>query len=159
MSGIATGRLTEERKNWRKDHPPGFYARPKKNADDSCNLFYWEVGICGKEGTDWENGLFKVTMIFSENYPSKPPLCKFTPPIFHPNVFTNGEICLSILKEQDGWSPAISLKQIALSIQDLLTHPNPKSPAQCAANDLYLNNRSAYDKKIKEQTKKFINVD
>jgi hypothetical protein len=31
MSGIATGRLAEERKAWRKDHPFGFIARPTKN--------------------------------------------------------------------------------------------------------------------------------
>jgi ubiquitin-conjugating enzyme E2 I len=50
MSGIAVGRLTEERKNWRKDHPPGFYARPGKKADNSTNVMSWETGIPGKEG-------------------------------------------------------------------------------------------------------------
>jgi ubiquitin-conjugating enzyme E2 I len=40
MSGIALGRLQEERKNWRKDHPAGFYARPAKNDDDSTNMMY-----------------------------------------------------------------------------------------------------------------------
>ncbi len=40
MSGIAIARLTEERKNWRKDHPAGFYARPAKKADNSTNLMY-----------------------------------------------------------------------------------------------------------------------
>ena len=49
MSGIAIGRLTEERKNWRKDHPPGFYARPMKKDDDSTNLMVWEAGIPGKD--------------------------------------------------------------------------------------------------------------
>lgn len=37
----------------------------------------WEAGIPGKEGTDWEGGVFKVTMEFSEDYPSKPPKCTF----------------------------------------------------------------------------------
>lgn len=50
MSGIAQGRLNEERKNWRKDHPAGFYARPKKNADNSNNVMFWETGIPGREG-------------------------------------------------------------------------------------------------------------
>ena len=40
MSAIAEKRLAEERKNWRKDHPPGFYARPRKNSDNSLNLMY-----------------------------------------------------------------------------------------------------------------------
>jgi ubiquitin-conjugating enzyme E2 I len=38
MSGIALGRLAEERKSWRKDHPFGFIAKPTKNPDDSLNL-------------------------------------------------------------------------------------------------------------------------
>lgn len=50
MSSIATGRLTEERKNWRKDHPPGFYARPAKKSDGTLNIMQWETGIPGKEG-------------------------------------------------------------------------------------------------------------
>lgn len=50
MSAIALARLAEERKNWRKDHPPGFYAKPSKNPDNSVNLMIWETGIPGKEG-------------------------------------------------------------------------------------------------------------
>ena len=44
MSGIAVGRLTEERKNWRKDHPAGFIAKPKTNSDGSTNFMLWEAG-------------------------------------------------------------------------------------------------------------------
>lgn len=33
LSGIARARLAEERKSWRKDHPAGFYARPRRNED------------------------------------------------------------------------------------------------------------------------------
>lgn len=75
-SGIARGRLVEERKAWRRDHPFGFYARPTSKGDGSSDIMKWEAGIPGKEGTDWENGVFKVSMEFSEDYPSKPPKCK-----------------------------------------------------------------------------------
>lgn len=71
MSGIAVGRLTEERKNWRKDHPAGFHARPVKKEDNSTNIMTWEIGIPGKHGTDWEGGLFNVLMEFPDEYPSK----------------------------------------------------------------------------------------
>jgi ubiquitin-conjugating enzyme E2 I len=67
MSGICRTRLTEERKQWRKDHPfvrvaaistttdahvarQGFYAKPAKAVDGSQNLMEWEVGIPGKAG-------------------------------------------------------------------------------------------------------------
>eukprot|EP00158_Paraphelidium_tribonemae_P002516 Partr_v1_DN25435_c0_g1_i2_m53531 putative ubiquitin-conjugating enzyme len=49
MSGIAKIRLAEERKQWRKDHPHGFYARPRKSADGSMNLMVWDCGIPGKK--------------------------------------------------------------------------------------------------------------
>jgi ubiquitin-conjugating enzyme E2 I len=90
MSGIAIGRLTEERKNWRKDHPPGFYARPMKNPDGSTDIMKWEAGIPGPAGTDWENGVYKLVFTFPDEYPSKPPHAKFVPPLFHPNVYPSG---------------------------------------------------------------------
>jgi ubiquitin-conjugating enzyme E2 I len=82
MSGIAQGRLKEERKNWRRDHPFGFWARPISKPDGSMDLMTWETGIPGKEATDWAGGVYKVKMEFSEEYPSKPPKCKFVPPLF-----------------------------------------------------------------------------
>lgn len=76
--GIARGRLMEERKAWRKDHPVGFWARPVAGTDGgSSNIFTWEAGVPGKAGTDWEGGVYKVRMEFSEEYPSRPPKCKF----------------------------------------------------------------------------------
>jgi ubiquitin-conjugating enzyme E2 I len=61
---------------------------------------------------------------FPAEYPQKPPLCSFAPPIYHPNVFDDGEICLSIINEEKGWKPSITIKQIVLGIQQLLIEPN-----------------------------------
>mmetsp|Transcript_57046 Transcript_57046/g.134711 ORF Transcript_57046/g.134711 Transcript_57046/m.134711 type:complete len:99 (-) Transcript_57046:282-578(-) len=77
MAGIARSRLTEERKSWRKDHPVGFYARLAANTDGSQNMMKWECGIPGKDSTNWAGGLFKLTLEFTEDYPHKPPKCKF----------------------------------------------------------------------------------
>ena len=49
MSGISQARLSEERKNWRKDHPFGFIAKPMKNGDGSMNLMLWEYAIPGRD--------------------------------------------------------------------------------------------------------------
>ncbi|KAI9555201.1 hypothetical protein GHT06_017716 [Daphnia sinensis] len=126
MSGIAIARLSEERKGWRKDHPFGFVARPTKNPDGTLNLMNWECAIPGKKSTPWENGLYKLRMIFKDDYPSSPPKCKFEPPLFHPNVYPSGTVCLSLLDEEKDWRPAITIKQILLGIQDLLNDPNIK---------------------------------
>ncbi|KAI9316698.1 SUMO-conjugating enzyme ubc9 [Dichotomocladium elegans] len=150
-NGIARTRLLEERKQWRKDHPHGFWARPGKNQDGSLDLMQWTCGIPGKEGTPWEQGIYKITMSFPEDYPSKPPKCKFTPPLFHPNVYPSGTVCLSILNEDEGWKPAITLKQILLGIQDLLNDPNPESPAQQDAYMLFRKDKTEYERRVREQ--------
>ena len=49
--------------------------------------------------TDWEGGFFPLAIHFSEDYPSKPPKCKFPQGFFHPNVYPSGTVCLSILNE------------------------------------------------------------
>ncbi|KAI1370160.1 ubiquitin carrier protein [Hypoxylon crocopeplum] len=142
-------RLGEERKQWRKDHPFGFWARPLKTPQGALDLKVWECGIPGKEKTIWEGGLFKLTMIFPDEYPTKPPKCKFTPPLFHPNVYPSGTVCLSILNEDEGWKPAITVKQIALGIQDLLDNPNPESPAQAEAYNLFKRDKAEYEKRVR----------
>lgn len=103
-----------------------------KNADGTMNLMLWEYGIPGKKGTPWEGGLYKGQIIFKDDFPTTPPkvifyflphvdLCvcqvKFVPPLFHPNVYPSGTVCLSILDEEKDWRPAITVKQILLGIQ------------------------------------------
>ncbi len=94
-------------------------------------------------------------MEFSEEYPSKPPKCKFVPPLFHPNVYPSGTICLSILNEEEGWRPAITVKQMLLGIQDLLDSPNVNSPAQSEAYNLCVQNKTEYKRRVKLEAAKY----
>ncbi|KAJ4461783.1 putative SUMO-conjugating enzyme UBC9-B [Paratrimastix pyriformis] len=149
MSGIARARLAEERKSWRKDHPVGFIAAPEQ-TDSGLNLFKWKCGIPGKEGTSWEGGFYRLTIQFSEDFPSKPPKCQFQPPLFHPNVYPTGTVCLSILNEEQDWRPSLTIKQILLGIQDLLNNPNLHDPAQQDAFNLCKSDRAAYEARIRE---------
>ncbi|KAK1013394.1 SUMO conjugating enzyme Hus5 [Friedmanniomyces endolithicus] len=66
MATLCTTRLTEERKNWRKDHPFGFVARPVKTAQGALDLKKWDCAIPGKDRTIWEGGLFKLEMHFPD---------------------------------------------------------------------------------------------
>ncbi|KAH9617300.1 hypothetical protein KSS87_019075 [Heliosperma pusillum] len=136
--GIARGRLAEERKSWRRNHPHGFVAKPETLQDGSVNLLMWNCIIPGKAGTDWEGGFYPLTMHFSEEYPSKPPKCKFPQGFFHPNIYPSGTVCLSILNEDCDWRPAITVKQILVGIQDLLDQPNPQDPAQTEGYHLFI---------------------
>ncbi|KAJ1833436.1 SUMO conjugating enzyme Hus5 [Coemansia sp. RSA 2711] len=151
MSGISLNRLMEERKQWRKDHPFGFYARPQKTANGELDMMRWECGIPGKESTPWEKGIYKCVLLFTDDYPAAPPKCQFTPPLFHPNVFPSGTVCLSILNVDKDWKPSITIKQILLGVQSLLTEPNNSDPAQTEAYQLYRKDIPAYERKIREQ--------
>jgi ubiquitin-conjugating enzyme E2 I len=70
--------LSEERKALRKDRPFGFYAKPTVNADNSINLFRWECGVPGPLGTDWEGGVYKLTMVFTDEVLFAKTDCGFT---------------------------------------------------------------------------------
>lgn len=58
--------LTFIRKQWRRDHPFGFFAKPQRNAQGVLDLKRWECGVPGKEKTLWEGGLFKLDVIFPD---------------------------------------------------------------------------------------------
>ena len=96
----------------------------------------------------------RVRWSAQEDYPSKPPKCKFVPPLFHPNVYPSGTICLSILNEEEGWRPAITIKQMLLGIQDLLDTPNPNSPAQSEAYQMFVQDKASYAKRVRQEAAK-----
>lgn len=95
--------------------------------------------------------MYRLSMEFSEDYPAKPPKCKFIPPLFHPNVYPSGTVCLSILAEDEDWRPAITIKQVLLGIQDMLNNPNPNSPAQREAYDIFVKDKEEYKKRVRQQ--------
>ena len=37
---------------------------------------------------------------------------KFEPPIFHPNIYPSGTVCLSLLDDEKDWAPQITIKQV-----------------------------------------------
>jgi len=103
--------------------------------------------------TPWAGGLYKLMIEFSEDYPNKPPKCKFNPVLFHPNIYPSGTVCLSILNEDADWKPSLSVKQILLGIQELLGNPNVGSPAQAEPYLMYKDHRDQYIEKVKAQAK------
>ncbi|KAG8215403.1 hypothetical protein J3R82DRAFT_9010 [Butyriboletus roseoflavus] len=97
--------------------------------------------------TPFEDGTFKLLLTFDESYPNKPPTVKFLSRMFHPNVYANGELCLDIL--QNRWSPTYDVAAILTSIQSLLHDPNPNSPANAEAAQLYRENMKEYVRRVK----------
>lgn len=42
-------------------------------------------------------GFFRARLSFPHEYPLMPPKMKFETPIFHPNIYESGDVCISIL--------------------------------------------------------------
>jgi ubiquitin-protein ligase len=101
--------------------------------------------------SDWSGGVYTLSMTFPEDYPNKPPKCQFVPPLFHPNIYPSGTVCLSILSEDKDWKASLTVKQILIGIQDLLTDPNINDPAQEEPFKLYRSNREEYRKRVRAQ--------
>lgn len=139
-----------------QDHPYGFVAKPITKPDGSVDLLHWKCMIPGKAGTIWDKGLYPVSLIFTESYPSKPPECKFPPGFFHPNVYPSGMVCLSIVNADKGWKPAITVKQILLGIQEMLPNPNNADPAQEEAYRVLLRDKAGYERRVKAQVQKYV---
>ncbi|KAK9806083.1 hypothetical protein WJX72_000472 [[Myrmecia] bisecta] len=154
-SGVARGRLAQERKSWRKDHPFGFVARPESAADGSVNFMKWTCLIPGKEGTMWEGGMYPLTLRFSNDYPSSAPECHFPPGFFHPNIYPSGKVCLSIVNNEHGWRPSITVKQILMGIQELLTTPNNDDPAQELGYTIFKKDKRDYERRVRLQAQKY----
>ncbi|XLS63366.1 hypothetical protein HN51_017594 [Arachis hypogaea] len=116
---------------------------PKTKPDGPVNLMCWKCFIPGKEETDWEGGDYSITLQFCENYPIRPPICKFPKGFCHPHVFSSGE----------GRKPSITMTQILLGIQDLLNQSNTADAAHFKPNQLFVKDPAEYKRRVQLQAK------
>ncbi|CAI9274496.1 unnamed protein product [Lactuca saligna] len=117
------------------------------------DMFHWQATIMGPPDSPYAGGVFLVTIHFPPDYPFKPPKVAFRTKVFHPNINSNGSICLDILKEQ--WSPALTISKVLLSICSLLTDPNPDDPLVPEIAHMYKTDRSKYETTARSWTQKY----
>lgn len=98
---------------------------------EETNARYFKVTIDGPKESPYEGGKFHLELFLPEEYPMSAPKVRLLTKIYHPNIDKLGRICLDILKEK--WSPALQIRTVLLSIQALLSKPNPEDPL---ANDV-----------------------
>ncbi|CAK8687783.1 ubiquitin-conjugating enzyme E2-17 kDa isoform X2 [Clavelina lepadiformis] len=117
------------------------------------DLFHWRANITGPDDTPYMGGVFFLDVHFPTDYPFKPPKLAFTTKIYHPNINSNGSICLDILRSQ--WSPALTISKVLLSISALLGDPNPDDPLVPDIARQYKTDRSKYNQMAREWTRKY----
>jgi len=106
-----------------------------KNPIDNLYVWFDEsditkmlIMIIGPENTPYENGYFILSCTITPEFPWKPPIIKYLSTNgsirFHPFLYENGKVCLSILGTWSGpqWTSAITLKSLFISIQSILNN-------------------------------------
>jgi ubiquitin-protein ligase len=84
----------------------------------------------------YAGGQFRLKIVLGDSFPSNPPKAFFLTKIFHPNVASNGAICVNTLKKD--WKPTYGIEHVLTVIKCLLIHPNPASALNEEAGKLLL---------------------
>jgi len=133
---------------------------------DDSNLYDWEILIMGPDGTFYEGGLFKARLVFPSDFPNMPPTMTITSEMWHPNVYEDGKVCISILHPpgedamnaqetaDERWRPILGVEQILISVISMLSDPNDESPANLDAAVQWRNDRTAFKKKVRQIVRK-----
>jgi len=99
----------------------------------------------GPEDSLYEGGYFKTQLRFPTDYPNSPPEMRFVCPMWHPNIYEDGKVCISILHApgndamsgetaEERWRPILSVEAILLSVISMMNDPNINSPANIDAS-------------------------
>ena len=106
--------------------------------------------------------VFLKQNLFPFDFPNKPPTMRFISPMWHPNIFSNGCVCISILhppgrdetnaqeRDDEKWRPIISVEAILLSVQNMLSDPNENSPANIDAARQWKSDKKAFRKRVRQ---------
>ncbi|KAL6068658.1 ubiquitin conjugating enzyme Ubc7/UbcP3 [Balamuthia mandrillaris] len=132
------------------------------------NFLEWEALIMGPPGTPYEGGVFTARLVFPKDYPLNPPKMTFASEMWHPNIYTNGEVCISILhagddpthyeKSEERWSPVQSVEKILISVMSMLSEPNDESPANLDAAKMWRDDRESFNEKVAATVRKSLGL-
>ena len=124
------------------------YVTPIINPEDPLDI---QCDIEGPKATPYENGIFRVKLIISNDFPTQAPKGIFITKIFHPNISEKGEICVNTLKKD--WNPSQwNLYNLFEVIKCLLIVPFPQSALNEEAGKLFMENYDEYFKIAKMYT-------
>ncbi|GAA5943056.1 uncharacterized protein JCM15063_006287 [Sporobolomyces koalae] len=159
----ASLQLTRQLQQLRKHPVEGFSA----GLVDDDNVFEWEITIFGPTDTLYEGGFYRALLTFPQDFPLRPPKMKFLTEMWHPNIYKNGEVCISILHEpgqdqygyedaNERWLPVHGVESILISVISLLSQevPDCNSPANVDAAKEVREDLTGYKKKVRRLARK-----
>lgn len=130
------------------------------------NIFEWSVAlIVLNPDSPYYGGYFKARMTFPKNYPYEPPDFRFERPLWHPNVYLDGRLCISILHSPgddimsgelagERWTPVQRVESILISVISLMDDAEVSSPANVDAGVMKRKDPAAYSERVKQDREK-----
>ena len=97
-----------------------------KRIIDNDPKNFWVMFDLTKEDSLWKGGKYKFTVTVENEYPHKPPKVHCDTPVYHPNIDTEGNVCLNILRKD--WSAVLGVRSVIMGLQFLFIDPNPNDP-------------------------------
>ena len=135
---------------------------------ENNNIFTWNVSMLGPKNTPYENGLFRIRIIFPNDYPNHGPEFLFLNKIYHLNVNFNtnntcekqGHICISSINEWRNYGKVTDkniygVKQALIDIFCLFNKQGKDSPYDDKMAKLYRDNPEQFNKNAKLWTQQF----
>ena len=113
-------RIQRELKQFLTSPPPNLAVKVGKN------IRIWIITMVGTPGSLYQGETYRLRVQFPPGYPTEPPSVYFLEPTpRHEHVYTNGDICLSLLGKD--WRPNMTAQSIAVSILSILGGAGRKS--------------------------------
>ncbi|KAL7426173.1 hypothetical protein ACHAXH_000320 [Discostella pseudostelligera] len=114
-------RIQRELKEFLSSPPPGLSVKISGK-----NVRLWIITLSMPDNTIYAGETYKLRVQFPNDYPTSPPSVYFLPPTpRHEHVYTNGDICLSLLGTD--WRPIMTAQSIAQAIMSILCGAQRKS--------------------------------
>ncbi|KAE9366198.1 hypothetical protein N431DRAFT_549163 [Stipitochalara longipes BDJ] len=146
-SNLRTSRILVEIRN--------IVANPHPHYDvylSESNMSFWKVIMQGPPESAYSTGTFVLYIDMEEDYPAFPPKCRFTTPIYHPNINRHGRVCHSILDRN--WTSDTSNIQLINTIYSLLLVPEFSDPVNSVVTLNFHWDEVAFRDEVKEHIHK-----
>ena len=109
--------------------------------------------IIENEECCYNGGAFTVKLNFSSQYPFKPPIITFYPPIYHPSINQDtGEICADMIKNR--WSPGRDVSWIMSILYTMFVTNNIDGIVDSNIMNERENNYEKFKEKVQKQIEK-----
>lgn len=111
---------------------------------------HWKVVFEGSKRSPYENGYFILEFLFNNGvFPQNGPEAKFITKMYHPNVDSNGKVCINLLNE---WDQKRSIEKVLYGILEIMDNPVPEGGFFNDAKKMLESNKEDFFKKVEEYT-------